>query len=251
MTATTEVRTSSTDTISIDTTPIDTYRSMRRGMMIVAAFLPVVLYVGWSWSEWPRSSMSFYYYSGARDFFVGALGAIGVFLILYRPKNPRENLLLSVAGIAALAIALSPMNEDGDCKDTPWSVHSMVHGISAVVFFGAISLVCWFFPASRRGRTRLCAVMMVSCIAVALAYKYLLGTEGKATLCSYSVIFWIELGAVWAFAYYWRLKSLDMDGTLRRWVANIPASALASFSQVTEIRNLRKADAPGKLGGKE
>jgi hypothetical protein len=90
MTAMTEARTNSTDTTSIDT-----YRRMRRGLMIVAFFLPIVLWVwGWVWSGkfWPQSSMSYYYYYGdgaARDVFVGALWAIGVFLILYKPPHRR------------------------------------------------------------------------------------------------------------------------------------------------------------------
>src|SRR5262245_5184407 len=138
---------------AVDTSSLDTYRSMRRGMMLVAFFLPIVLYVGWSWGEWPRSSMSFYYYSGrAQDVFVGALCAIGVFLVLYRPLNTIESRWLTVAGCAALAIALFPMNKDGDCspKDT-WSVH----GVSAVIFFGAITFVCLRFPATEKPWRRL------------------------------------------------------------------------------------------------
>ena len=213
-------------------------------MMLVAFFLPIVLYVGWSWGEWPRSSMSFYYYSGrAQDVFVGALCAIGVFLVLYRPLNTIESRWLTVAGFAALAIALFPMNKDGDCspKDT-WSVH----GVSAVIFFGAITFVCLRFPATEKPWRRLvsrwvCALVMGSCIVSALAYNYavpyLFGPGAKATLCNYSIIFWIELFAVWAFTLYWLLKSLDEERTLKEILAHIPAVAL--FWQLPGIRNLR------------
>jgi len=50
----------------------------------------------------------------------------------------------------------------------------------------------------------------------------------KATLCSKSIIFWIELGAVWAFSTYWGLKTSDMDGSLKRWLVQEPAAKLVA-----------------------
>jgi hypothetical protein len=217
---------------------------MRRGLVFVGFAFPIVLYAGSSWLEWPRSSMSYYYYTGARDFFVGPLVAIGLFLYLYKSIYFIDNSLLNVAGIAAVAIALFPMNQNGDCGGPSGSFPSKVHYISAIIFFSAISLVfCFYYPAKHKG-SQWCAGVMGICIAAASPYKTLLPTELQATLCSYSIIFWIELGAVWAFAYYWHLKSLDMDDSLKQWLANIP-------SALTEIGNRLRADAPGKPGGKE
>jgi hypothetical protein len=217
---------------------------MRRGLMIVAFLLPIVLWVWglvWSGKLWPlsmpQSSMSYYYYYGdgaARDVFVGALWAIGVFLILYKPPHRIENFLLNVAGFAACAIALFPMNQDGDCKDSPLSLHSTVHGISAVVFFSAITLVCIFFPAKHRGRTWACAGFMVAAIVIAVLYKFVLGTAQKAFLCSWSTIFWIELVAVLAFAKYWHLKSLDMDDSLKQLIADAAAKVTNAAAKVAD-----------------
>jgi len=254
MTATTDVRTTSTETTSTDTSSIDTYRSMRRGLRIVAFFLPVALYVGWtlwgseSWLVLPRSSMSSYYYTGARDIFVGALWAIGVFLILYRTKHPIESLLLTVAGFAALAIALFPMSEDGDCNvNASSSFHSKVHGISAVVFFCAISIVCLFFPATRYIQTRVCTAVMMACILVTVAYRNWAGTELKDAACSASIIFFIEFFAVWAFAWYWGLKSRDTNDSLKRWLDEISAKASASLKEFSEGASAARASLKKEL----
>jgi hypothetical protein len=126
------------------------------------------------------------------------------------------------------------MNQDGDCKDSPLSIHSTVHGISAVVFFSAITLVCIFFPAKHRGKTWACAGFMVAAIVIAVLYKFLLGTEQKAFLCSWSTIFWIELVAVLAFAKYWHLKSLDMDDSLKQLIADAAAEVTHAAAKVAD-----------------
>ncbi len=262
---TTDVRIRSTDTPSIDTPSIDTpstdtpstdapppdapiglrsivtYRSLRRGLMIIAFLLPWVL---WVWGlvrsstlSGPQSSMSYYYYyggpiGGPRDVFVGALWAIGVFLILYTPEGDRktwwlsENGWLNVAGISACLIALAPMNPSGDCGGNPdWSIHSL-HGVFAAVFFIAISKVCWSYPADMtknewltRG-SKACAVTMLVTITVAFLYYFLvapvLGIKWKEYFCGFSAVFWVEFFAVNAFAIYWALKSVDENVGLQR-----------------------------------
>ena len=63
----------------------------------------------------PRGSLSAYYYSGVRELFVGGLWAIGVFLFVYKFLDfSWEGLLSSLAGVAAVLVALFPTERPGD-----------------------------------------------------------------------------------------------------------------------------------------
>ncbi|MFD3427672.1 hypothetical protein [Nocardia fluminea] len=56
-----------------------------------------------------RDSLSAYYHSGARDIFVIGLGAVGFLLIFYKiTRGSPANYLSSVAGMAAVAVAVIP-----------------------------------------------------------------------------------------------------------------------------------------------
>jgi hypothetical protein len=213
--------------------------------MIVGFFLPLVLYWWWSKGWWPESSMSFYYYSGARDVFVGALCAIGVYLILIKPTDRIENFLLNVAGLAACAIALFPMKQAGDCSEDPGS---LPHSISAFVFFGAISLVCFRFPAKDktwRNGTRWCAGAMMLSVVIAVLYYELLprmpiqwdGKDLKGLLCDKSIVFFIEAAAVWAFAFYWHFMSRDMEDSLSQLLKDFGEAALKTANAALKTAN--------------
>lgn len=62
-----------------------------------------------------RTSLSAYYYSGMRDFFVGSLLAIGIFLVTYRGNHDKETRLSTWAGVGAILVALCPT--DRRCID--------------------------------------------------------------------------------------------------------------------------------------
>lgn len=97
-----------------------------------------------------RSSLSDYYFSGARDVFVGFLIAIGVFLLTYRVREVRkvENWLGSIAGLAALVVALAPMEVPRGGSPTPLQIArgedavATWHYSAAITFFVAILLIC-------------------------------------------------------------------------------------------------------------
>ncbi|WP_373353679.1 hypothetical protein [Pseudoroseicyclus sp. CXY001] len=85
---------------------------------LVAILLPVFL---WLWpkatGECMRDSISHFYYSAfPGTVFVAALAFIGAFLIAYRGDRLMENVLASIAGVAAIAVALFPTSQHG-CDD--------------------------------------------------------------------------------------------------------------------------------------
>ena len=90
---------------------LGTYHNLRVGIGVVGAILPFLLLLG-GWlldHESLQGSMSAYYYSPTmRDVFVASLGAIGLFLILYKGFSSREDRALDIAGVGALIVAFFP-----------------------------------------------------------------------------------------------------------------------------------------------
>ena len=92
-----------------------TYFTQRAGMAAIAFIFPFFLwFVGLSQGIELQDSMSAYYHKivegvSMRDWFVGFLCAIGVFLYLYKGFSNAENILLNIAGISAVGVAMVPM----------------------------------------------------------------------------------------------------------------------------------------------
>lgn len=202
-----------------------TYVHLRRGMAALALTLaPALAIGGYVLFDTPlQASMSAYYYTGMRDWFVGVLCAVGAFLFLYKGYTRRENQALNLAGVCAPLAALFPMNPAGDCAAD--AAGFSWHGAFAVGFFLAIAYVCVCLyrddatdamPPARRRRyhavSRTCGGVMLACIGAALLYNFLMPAAIKAAWCSRSVVFWLEAVAVAAFSVHWFFKSLAYDG---------------------------------------
>lgn len=173
----------------------------------------------------PRDSLSTYYYSGVGDLFVGALCAIGVFLIGYKvASRTLDNTLSFVAGAAALVVALFPTGLPKDVAETPLqdlfgeSVVAGFHLVAAAAFLVSLGVICYFFgvregarepregrrsPAFWRWYHWLCA----GAIGAALLWIVvtgLAGWPGASLLVGEAV-------AVWAFGASWLMKGLELD----------------------------------------
>jgi hypothetical protein len=84
------------------------YLNLRRTVGWIGTLLPVVLIAGnaiFFTTDLP-GSMSGYYYTHMRDVFVGALCALGVFLISYAGYDEWDRWITNIAGACAIATAL-------------------------------------------------------------------------------------------------------------------------------------------------
>jgi hypothetical protein len=226
-----------------------TYFTLRIGMGVLAAALPLLLWLGGHFidREPLRCSMSAYYYSLAmRDTFVGSLVAIGVFLYLYKGFSRRENWALNLAGALAVGIAMRPTTPRCDEGSGVFTLH----GTFAIFFFLFIAYVCLFRASdtlslirdARRARRlravyrALGALMVISpAIAVALSVTLRSGTSQS------SALFFVETFAVLAFAAYWLTKSGELSAT--------DAELLALERKLQPTVHAKPADArsPGQL----
>lgn len=96
------------------------YLTLRRALGIIGICLPwgiIAFYLFDPGEKELRTSISAYYYSGMRDFFVGSLLTIGIFLVAYRGNHDRETKMATWAGFGAILVALCPTGrrciEDG------------------------------------------------------------------------------------------------------------------------------------------
>ena len=90
---------------------------VRQALGILGLVFPVLLLIG-GWIENARiePSISDYYHTTLRDIFVGALFAIGIFLVSYKghARDNREpisdNLAATLAGVGPSGLPFSPIN---------------------------------------------------------------------------------------------------------------------------------------------
>lgn len=156
-----------------------------------------------------------------RSYFVGFLFAVGAILFANKGYSRGEDILLNIAGVSAWVIALFPMGWTGK------STTSQVHYTAAIIFFLAIASVAAFCSeatvklinnAKQRKRYmvlyRLFAVLM---FASPIAALFLDASNGN-------YVFWVEFCGIWAFAFYWIVKGIEMSGpdTEQKVAANQP-----------------------------
>jgi Protein of unknown function (DUF998) len=193
--------------------------AMRWAMFGIGVALPPAL---WIWllvvdTGHPLpNSLSGYYHTDARNLFVGALVASGLLLFLYKAFDTIENLLLNVAGVAAIGVAFFPCKPDPGATDGSTAGY-WEHGVFALITFGGMGLVAVFFASSTvkllperlrprfAGIYRILGLLMIAAPVVAIVVTRMT-KETHAT-------FWVEVAGLYAFAAYWLVKTIEYRRT--------------------------------------
>ncbi|AVW91662.1 DUF998 domain-containing protein [Celeribacter baekdonensis] len=228
-----------------DTDPhVMSYHRVRQALGAVALLLPLSLILGGLAVEGNlRDSLSNYFFSPLREVFVGALWAIGVFLISYKGYARRsderfsDQVLARISGLSALMVSVFPSLEDCPAASEIcvlpertvtqiWvntGPSAWVHNISAVVFFLCLVVFCLVqFPKTsdqaRRRVYRACGYGILATLAV-ISTAFLtarLGGQGAAEFVSrHNLIFWGEAAGVWIFALAWLTKGKADQSAVR------------------------------------
>jgi hypothetical protein len=103
-----------------------------------------------------EGSISAYYLTNMRDLFVGVLVAAGAFLLTYTGYDKTDNVLSSIAGVAAIGVAIFPMAymAPGNIFGLGMPVVGILHYISAAVFFTALAYISYFQFTKGRNDTK-------------------------------------------------------------------------------------------------
>jgi hypothetical protein len=107
---------------------IVSYLFLRQTVGWIGGLLPVALIASsliTAASPWP-DSMSGYYYTDMRNVFVGALCALGVFLVAYNGYDDVDRWITNVAGLGAIGVAFCP------AKPSVCAAHARVCAAPAV-----------------------------------------------------------------------------------------------------------------------
>jgi len=224
-----------------ENTLVWSYYYVRQALGWIGILLPFLLILGnLSQGTSPAPSISDYFHSYMRDVFVGAMVAIGIFLLTYKGYENRENEWLSdfwvssLAGAGAIGVALFPTTNKFQIPPEPQNAvtitqaliepgrASFLHDLSALVFFVCLFLFCWvlfrrFDPdvgiddAKRRRFViyKLCGGFIAVAIAglAVIAVIKRTGTPDQiAFIVEHDLIFWFEAVGVWAFGVSWLVK---------------------------------------------
>ena len=206
-----------------DTDYVVSYLTLRQMIGWIGLLMPFAVRLGAYAFEniYSTGSISAYYYTGMRDTLVSTLVLVGALLACYRTPSWHDNLVATVAGLAAIGIGLFPMDPSyaaeivekyPDITSGKCYLNRGLLGYHFIFVTTFLALACYlvsfrfsaFTPPNptrhklaRNKIYKVCGtVMVVACLAI--AYIIVAG-RGQS-------IFWPETFAVGAFAIAWLVK---------------------------------------------
>ena len=192
------------------------YVNLRKFVGWLALSLPFILPAGYviffSRHSFP-GSISGYYYTGMRNYLVGALCVLGVLLVGYYAYHDELDFwITNFAGLFAVGVAFFPTEP---AMATPHQKDiGHIHFVFAALLFTMLAVMALRFtktdpngtPTSQKSRRnivyRTCAVLIAASMLVAFVANFL----PAAIKQSMPSLFWFEAIAVVAFSVSWLVK---------------------------------------------
>jgi hypothetical protein len=205
---------------AVDVLVLEPDPKYRIAIGVLGVVLPPAL-ATWTLGQGFQNSLSAYYYTAGRDWFVGTLWVIGVFLIFYqyRPQQPElvespdpvksgraDKYLGKFAGVAAVLVTLLPTEPPKGLTQPP--IIGKAHGAAAFVTFLALSLfpLLLFSQSSQSARLyRVCGCLMLACLAL-IGIHALSPEPVRQALAPWRPVLLFESVLVWVFGYSWFKK---------------------------------------------
>ena len=206
-------------------------------------------------------SLSGYYYSHMRDFFVGSMCAAGVFLFFYREDAKSVRWLTNVAGLCAVLIALfptklpslassscGPLIPKGTQSAPSWA--TVVHAVCLVVLMAAIAavIVLWLRKEtkSRSKNWYLVCVIFIFLAGALAVIQQAFFDEQAHRLAPW--LFYAEVMAFLAFGVAWFVNGrplMQLWTGLRDAGKSLGDTGKSLARAITKRRNKQPASAGG------
>jgi hypothetical protein len=192
------------------------YLFLRRAVGLIGGLLPMAVPLGYSITtgHWRlMESLSIYYYTDARNIFVGSLCAVGVFLICYRYQH-WDDVISTFAGAFAIGIAFCPTTPPNPSELA--RVLGVLHDVFAIAFFVTMALMCLFLftrsdaaPSDRspeKARRNLLYEICGAVILVCTVLAVLSSLASKFFVEEVHPLFWCEAVGTFTFGVAWWVK---------------------------------------------
>ena len=209
----------------LDKSLVQTYFGLRWGTILLAAQFPISLALGGYliFGLGLKDSMSAYYTTGLRDWYVGVLFALATCLFLYKGIRPLEGRLLNLAASFAVGVAIFPV----DWIPSWWIFGNGLrpHNLCAYAFFLTVAAACWLckddsinlglIGESQRSnyhkKYTVIAVLLIVLPGAALAI-----TAKMVAKPFGSSVYSAETLGMWVFATYWYVKTGELKAEMGR-----------------------------------
>jgi len=210
-------------------------KTLRKLIGVLGMALPLLLFLFLyidSGVTGPLESISHYYYTRVSSIFVGILAVLGVFLIIYKGKEPVDFFVSVAAGVFALCVVCFPTSNLVDETGKPWpysvttlnvsSFREGFHYASAGIFLASLAYMSLFLftksdkSPSKRGSKkkirnriyRVCGILMI--IAMLVIAAGAAGLIPETFFRSHCLTYWMETLAVESFGFSWLIKGEAM-----------------------------------------
>lgn len=201
---------------------IISYKALRRLIGILGILLPFICMLGgWLFAnDSVQPSISLYYYTNMRDFLVGLLFVVSLFLMTYKGTFNIDMVVTTITGIAGLCVATFPCyNEQyegqrvGIFQLYP-ETSNVVHLTCAALFFLLLAINSYFLftriidavtPQKLKRNTiyRVCGIVIFGCLIGLFVSMIFLTPEQRANI---RIVLILETIALLAFGVSWLVK---------------------------------------------
>jgi hypothetical protein len=206
-----------------NTNLIISYLTMRRFIGVLGISLPIIVVLGGFIQEGfvIQGSISGYYYTNMRDFFVGLLCGVSLFLLSYKGYEKSDNIFTTLSGLCAFGMVIFPTAMYSG-KVVSVGIFLINDNISEYIhlFFGALFFLSLSFNAiflftkrdpgalskEKKRRNvifRICGIVMILAIICAIIYTIFLRDTSLSKI--YPVLI-LESIALLAFGISWLVK---------------------------------------------
>jgi hypothetical protein len=199
------------------------YKALRRLIGVMGILLPLICILGGCLIACIpiQQSISIYYYTNMRDFFVGLMFVVSFFLLTYKGYNRLDFFITLITGIAGLGVALFPcFNELYKLQrvgifQLNINLSNTIHLASAGSFFILLAINSIFLftrqnhelPTPQKGTRNIiyivCGVVILICLAIIFICMHFMPAE---QLYNTKIILILEAIALLAFGTSWLIK---------------------------------------------
>jgi hypothetical protein len=208
---------------------LETQPHYRTAIGVLGVLLPPILVVGGLLRGVAvQGSISAYYHHNAmRDWFVGILWVIGVFLFFYQyaPRDidsARSSIkavrigtfdawLGKAAGVAALIVAMFPTTPPPESPVQPPTI-GMIHGAAAALLFVCLSLFPLLLFSQSRDWARtyvMYGALMLGVVALIVAYQFA-PEDWRLAIADLRPLLVLEWALIWLFGASWFHKGREL-----------------------------------------